>query len=66
MKRTKIDEELTFDEKYKIEVSLVVNQFSVEYAGCGTHQLEIEAEFELKELQDLFDKLKIIKGIKTK
>ena len=57
-------DELTFDEKYNIEVNLIVDSFSCQYHECGSHQLKIKAILELEELQSLYNSIKKIKGIK--
>lgn len=56
--------ELTFEEIYEIKLDFVVNEYKCVYAGCGSHKMEIQAEFELEELQELYDKIGKVKGIK--
>lgn len=57
--------ELTFDEKYNVPVEIVLGEFSVEYAGCGTHELLLKGKTSLEALQTFYDYLTTVKGIKT-
>lgn len=55
---------LTFEEQYEIKTSFVVEEFSCDYAGCGSHKMELNITADLEALQDLYEKLSKIKGIK--
>lgn len=56
-------DELTYEQMYEIPVTVVLREFSVEYEGCGTHQLLINGVTTLEDLQRLFDAIKMTPGL---
>lgn len=56
-------EKLSWEDEYNITIDLIVNEFNCEYAGCGSHQMELTVKTTLDDLQNLYEKLKRVKGI---
>ncbi len=57
------EKDLTYEEQYEVPIELLLESFSVEYGGCGSHQMKITAVTKLSNLQELYQRLKEIKGI---
>ena len=55
--------DLTFDEKYNVPIEIVLDEFAVEYADCGSHQLRLRGKTNLGELQAVYKYLTTLKGI---
>lgn len=59
------NDDLTYEQEYEVPVELTLNTFSVEYAGCGSHELRVKAVTSLKNVQALFNSLREIPGIES-
>jgi len=58
-----MNKDLTYEEQYDLPVEIILSEFGVEYYTCGSHQLRVTGKTELENLQNLYDNLKILKGI---
>lgn len=59
-----MNEDLTYEEQYNVPVNIILTDFTAEYYRCGSHQLAVSGETELEHLQELYDYLKTVRGIK--
>jgi hypothetical protein len=50
--------------EYDIEIEMILNNFNCEYFNCGSHKMIVKAEMDLEELQELYNRIKKIEGIK--
>lgn len=57
-------EELTHQEQYELKLKIIANSYKAEYAGCGTHQIELDLNLGLDEMQNILEQILKIKGIK--
>lgn len=60
------DNGLTYEQEYEIDFSVVFadSRVSVEYAGCGSHQIKMSGRIELQEARRLHTALGDLPGIK--
>ena len=49
--------------EYDLDITLILNEFKVEYAWCWTHQMQITWKIDLDNLQKLFNNIKNIEWI---
>lgn len=59
------DNGLTYEQEYEIDFSVVfADAGTIEYAGCGSHQIKMSGKIELQEARRLHTALGDLPGIK--
>lgn len=53
-----------YQQQYEIPLSLTLAAFTVEYAGCGSHSMEVQGTVDLEEAQRLIKVLEALPGIR--
>jgi hypothetical protein len=61
-----LDEALTFQQKYEIPLQVQWEDapITVQYAGCGTHQVTMSGQIDLEQARHLYAALGALPGIK--
>ncbi len=54
---------MTLDEKYKIPLRVVTSKCTAEYAGCGTHQIELNLLIDRESAKEILEQLHKLKHI---